>query len=254
MMLHTVRMGLIHVGDNLVDVILKALTEQNLSLGDNDVLVLASKVVAYAQGRVVKLDEVKPSERALELAKKFSLQGELAELILREADTIYGGVEKAVLTLKNHVLTVNAGIDCKNAPLGCVVLWPQNVREIAKQLREDIIRKTGKKVGVMIVDSGLIPLRKGTIGLALAVAGFKPVEDYRGQRDLYGRKIMITRHAVAEDLASAAHLLMGEASEEKPVVLIKGAPLKFDDKVYGPEDLALPLEECVFMNSFQQAL
>jgi len=248
--LYAVKTRVIHVGDNLVDLVLKALTEQNLLLEDNDVLVFASKIVAYAQGRIVKLDDVKPSKRAVELAERFSIRSELAELILREANAVYGGVEKAVLTLKNHVLTVNAGIDNKNAPLGCVVLWPENVKETAKQLREEILHKTGKKVAVLIVDSGLMPLRKGTMGLALAVAGFKPVEDYRGQSDLYGREIVITQHAIAEDLASAAHLLMGESSEKTPIVLVKGAPLKFDDGVYGPEDLALPSSQCVFMNAF----
>jgi len=251
MRLYAVKTGFIRVGDDLVDVVLKALSEQNLLLDDNDVLVFASKIVAYVQGRIVKLKDVKPSRKALELAEKFSINGELAELILREADAIYGGVEKAVLTLKDHMLTVNAGIDNKNAPLGCVALWPENVRDTAKQLREELFRKTGKRVAVMIIDSGLIPLVRGTVGLALAVAGFKPIEDYRGLRDLYGKEVLITQHAVAEDLASAAHLFMGEASEETPIVLVKGAPLKFDDEVYGLEDLALPQRECVFMRTFK---
>ncbi|MBS7646971.1 coenzyme F420-0:L-glutamate ligase [Candidatus Bathyarchaeota archaeon] len=250
MKLYAIRTKLVRIGDNLVDIVLKALSEQKLPLEDNDVLVFASKIVAYAQGRIVKFGDVKPSKMAVELAEKFSLRKEFAELILREADVIYGGVEKAVLTLKNHVLTVNAGIDNKNAPLDHAVLWPENVKETAKQLREEILRRTGKKVAVMIVDSGLIPLRKGTIGIALAVAGFKPIEDYRGLKDLYGKEIVITQRAVAEDLASAAHLLMGESAERNPVVLVKEAPLKFDDGFYGPEDLALPNNQCVFMSAF----
>jgi coenzyme F420-0:L-glutamate ligase len=253
MRLYPVKTGFIHVGDNVVDVALKALSGQNLSLEDGDVLVFASKIVAFMQCRIVKLDDVKPSRKALELAEKFSIKGEVAELILREADVVYGGVEKAVLTLKNHVLTVNAGIDNKNAPLNHVALWPEKLKETAKQLREEIFQKTGRNVAVMIVDSGLIPLRRGTVGLALAVAGFKPIVDFRGQRDLYGKEIIITQHAVAQDLASAAHLLMGEAVEETPIVLVKGAPIKFDEGVYGPEDLALPPSECVFMNAFQRS-
>jgi len=253
MRLYPVKTGFIHVGDNVVDVALKAFSGQNLSLEDGDVLVFASKIVAFMQCRIVKLDDVKPSRKALELAEKFSIKGEVAELILREADVVYGGVEKAVLTLKNHVLTVNAGIDNKNAPLNHVALWPEKLKETAKQLREEIFQKTGRNVAVMIVDSGLIPLRRGTVGLALAVAGFKPIVDFRGQRDLYGKEIIITQHAVAQDLASAAHLLMGEAVEETPIVLVKDAPIKFDEGVYGPEDLALPPNECVFMNAFQRS-
>ena len=251
MRLYAVKTGFIRIGGDLVDVALKALSEQNLSLDDNDVLVFASKIVAYAQGRIVKLDEVKPSRKAVKLAEKFSIRSELAELILREADAVYGGVEKAIITLKNHALTVNAGIDNKNAPLGYVALWPKNIKETAKKLREELFHKTGKKVAVMIIDSGLIPLVKGTVGLVLAVAGFKPIEDYRGLRDLYGKEVLITLHAVAEDLASAAHLLMGESSEETPIVLVKEAPLKFEDGVYSLEDLTLPHRECVFMKTFK---
>ncbi|MGB9713445.1 MAG: coenzyme F420-0:L-glutamate ligase, partial [Candidatus Bathyarchaeales archaeon] len=174
MKLYAIKTRLVKVGDNLVDIILEALKEQNIPLENNDILVLTSKIVAYAEGSLVKLSEVKPSEKAKELAEKFSLQQELAELILQEAEKIYGGVEKAVLTLKNGVLTANAGIDNKNAPIGYVSLWPKNAREVAKSIREEIKRKTDKIVAVLIIDSGLAPLRKGTVGVALAVAGFKP--------------------------------------------------------------------------------
>ena len=102
---------------------------------------------------------------------------------------------------------------------------------------------------MVVVDSGLIPLRIGTVGLALAVAGFVPVKECRGKKDLYGKPIMITRHAVADDLASAAHLLMGEASEKTPVVLVKDAPVDFDDNVHGSAEMMMPFKECIFMNT-----
>jgi F420-0:gamma-glutamyl ligase len=104
---------------------------------------------------------------------------------------------------------------------------------------------------VIVVDSGLIPLRIGTVGLALAVAGFNPIREWRGRKDLYGRTILITRHAVADDLASAAHLLMGEAAEKTPVVLIKDAPVDFDDDVHASEEMMMPFRECIFMNAFK---
>jgi coenzyme F420-0:L-glutamate ligase len=247
--LYAVKTRLVKTGDNLVEVVLEALKEQKLTLEDNDVLVLTSKIVAHVEARLVNLNEVKPSEKAKELAKKFSLQQEVAELILREADKVYGGVEKAVLTLKNGVLTANAGIDKKNVPEGYVALWPKKARETAKKIREEIKRKTGKTIAVLIVDSGLAPLRKGTVGVALAVAGFKPIEDYRGREDLYGKKLTITQHAVADNLASAAHLLMDEAAEKTPIVLVKDAPLSFDEKAYGTEDMAISHDECIFMKA-----
>lgn len=251
MRLYTVRTGIVKTDENVVEVILDSLKRQNLLLEDGDVLALASKIVAYAEGRVAKLSNVKPSGEAKELAKKFSLQPEFAELVLREADKIYGGVERAVLTLKNGVLTANAGIDNKNVSVGSVVLWPKNTKEWAKHIREEITRKTGKKIAVLIVDSGLVPLRLGTKGLALAVAGFKPVIDLRGEKDIFGKPLVITRHAVADDLASAAHLLMGEAAEKTPAVLIKDAPVVFDGCAYGSADMMISPDECIFLNAFK---
>ena len=250
MRLYAVKTRVIKTGDDPVEVILQSLREQNLTLEDNDILAVTSKIIACAEGRVAKLSDVKPSDKAKELAQQFSLQPEFAELILREADKIYGGVEKAVLTLKNGILIANAGIDNKNSPIGFAVLWPKNAEKWAMRIREEIKRKTGRKVAVLIVDSGLIPLRIGTVGLALAVAGFKPIKDCREEKDIYGKPLVITRHAIADSLASAAHLLMGEAAEKTPIVLIKDASVDFDDGVYGPADMMMPFKECIFMNAF----
>jgi len=250
MRLYAVKTRVIKTGDDPVQVILQSLREQKLKLEDNDILAVTSKIIAYTEDRLVKLSDVKPSDKAKKLAQQFSLQPEFAELILREADKIYGGVEKAVLTLKNGILTANAGIDNKNAPIGFAVLWPKNAEKWAMHIREEIKRKTGRKVAVLIVDSGLIPLRIGTVGLALAVAGFKPIKDCRKEKDIYGKPLVITRHAIADSLASAAHLLMGEAAEKTPIVLIKDAPVDFDDGVYGPADMMMPFKECIFMNAF----
>jgi coenzyme F420-0:L-glutamate ligase/coenzyme F420-1:gamma-L-glutamate ligase len=249
MRLYAVKTRIIKTGDDTVEVILQSLQKQNLKLEDNDILAVTSKIVASAEGRVAKLSDVKPSERARELSRQFSLQPEFAELILGEADKIYGGVEKAVLTLKNGILAANAGIDNKNAPKDYAVLWPSDAKKWATHIRGEIKRKTGKNSAVLIVDSGLIPLRMGTTGLALAVAGFKPVKDCRGDKDIYEKPLIITRHAIADNLASAAHLLMGEVAEKTPVVLIKDAPVDFDDNVYGSADMMMPFKECIFMNA-----
>jgi coenzyme F420-0:L-glutamate ligase/coenzyme F420-1:gamma-L-glutamate ligase len=250
MRLYTIKTDVVETGDSISEVVLEALKGQGLQLKDGDILALTSKIVACAEGHLAKLSEVKASEKAKELAKKFSLQPEFAELILREADRIYGGVEKAILTLKNGVLTANAGVDNKNAPFGFAVFWPHDIQGWAKRIRDEVLGKTGRQVGFLIVDSGLVPLRVGTCGLALAVAGFKPVIDCRGERDIFGKPLVITRRAVADDLASAAHLLMGEAAEKTPVVLIRDAPVVFDDGIYGSDDMMLPFSKCIFMSVF----
>jgi coenzyme F420-0:L-glutamate ligase len=254
MRLIAVKTRVVKSGDDLVELVLKSLKAQGLQLEEGDVLALTSKVVSFSEGRIVKLSDVKPSEEANRLAKEYSLKAEFAELILREADRICGGVEKAVLTLKSGVLAANAGIDNKNTPSDYAVLWPKNPEASARKVRDRIKRRTGKNVAVMIVDSGLAPLRIGTTGLALAVAGFKPIRDNRGSKDLFGKPILITRQAVADDLASAAHLLMGEATERTPVVLIKEAPVDFDDGIYGSADMMMPSNECIFMGALDKHL
>jgi coenzyme F420-0:L-glutamate ligase len=250
MIIYALKTNMVKTGDNIVDVVLEAIKNANLALEDNDIIALASKIIAHAEGRIVRLDNVKPSKEAEKLAKKYSLQPELAELILHEADKIYGGVEKAILTLKNGVLAANAGIDNKNAPAGHAILWPKDPKKSAKEIRDEIENRTSKKVGVLIVDSSLIPLRIGTVGLALAITGFKPIKDHRGKKDIFGRQIVITRHAIADDLACVAHFLMGEASERIPIVLIRGAQVEFDEGVYGGADMMMPIKECIFMKTF----
>ena len=249
--LYPLKTRTVKVGDKLIELILRSMKTQKLKFEEKDILVLTSKIVSYSEGRVVKLRDVKPSEKGRRLAKQYALEPEFAELIIREADQICGGVEKAVLTLKHGILIANAGIDSKNAPSGHAVLWPADPEKTVRELKKQILENTGKRVAVMIVDSGLIPLRIGTIGLGVAVAGFKPIKDDRGRPDIFGRKILITRQAVADDLACAAHLIMGESTQKTPAVLIRDAPVNFDDQVYGPKTMMMPFKECLFMNALK---
>lgn len=243
--LYAIRVRLLRKKGNLVDNLLEALEHQDLRIDFNDVLAVASKVVATAQNRLVKLESVQPSSAAKCLAKRFDLEPSFVEVVLQEADVVYGGVPKALLTLKDDIITPNAGVDYKNAPSGHVALWPKSPYEAAERIRKEILEKAGKKVGVIIVDSRVTPMRMGTIGLALAVAGFEPVRDYVGKRDLYGKTVTITRHAVADDLASAAHLLMGESAERTPAVLIKDAPVALSEKV-DRKSILIPRDQDLF--------
>jgi coenzyme F420-0:L-glutamate ligase len=240
---------LIGFGDNLTDVILEALSSQGLEIEDKDLLAIASKAVAVAQNRLVKLSSVKPSERAMRLAEKYELEPSFAEVVLQEADEVYGGVARTLLTLKNDMLVANAGVDRKNAPQGYAILWPSNPHESAEKIRREILAKTGRRVGVLIIDSRVTPLRMGTTALALGVAGFKPIRDCRAERDLYSKRVHITRHALADDLASAAHLLMGETATRTPAVLIRNAPVTFSE-ASDSDFMTIPAEQCLFIKSF----
>jgi len=245
MQLFRVNTKLIKPGDNLVKIILEALDRQKLTIEDGDLLAITSKVVATVEGRLKKLSSVKPSEKAKKLAKQYDLEPSFVEIVLQESKLIYGGVSKALLTLKNNALTANAGVDHKNVPKGYVALWPKNPQKSAEKIRKEMLEKTGKQVGVLIIDSRVTPLRMGTTGFALGIAGFEPLRDYRFDKDLCGNSISITRHAIADDIASAAHLLMGESSEQTPVVLVKNAPVELCDKV-DPKSTIIPKKECLF--------
>ena len=243
---------LIEPKDDLVAALIQAVEIQGLRLDDGDIFAISSKAVASADGRIVKMNTVSVSKRAEELAKKYSLEPEFVELVLGEADKVYGGVDRAILTLKDNALAINAGVDHKNVPADCAALWPSNPQRRAESLRKEIRRRVGKDVGVLLVDSSVAPLRMGTRGVAIGAAGFKPIEDHRGERDLFQKPLLITRHAVADDLASAAHLVMGQGSERTPAALIRGAPVTF---VAGTnvDEMKISPDKCVYMRAFRVA-
>ena len=234
--------------DDLTNILLKSMKKENLKFEDGDILAVASKALVAADGCFVQLKKIVPSEKARRLAKKYSLAPEFVELVLQESDQVYDGVYKAILTLKNHILAVNAGIDQKNAPIGYVALWPSNLQGWANQIRNEIHQRAGKKVRVLIIDSQVAPLRMGTRGIALAVSGFKPVNDLRGRKDLYGKRLIVTRHSIADDLASVAHLVMGESDEKIPAVIIRNAPVVLAGGDVNSDDMTISPNECVFIS------
>ncbi len=241
---------LIKPNDDLVTILIDAAKRQGLKLNDGDILAITSKAVASADGRIVKMKDVTVSRKAEKLAKKHSLEPGFVELVLREADKIYGGVEKAILALKDNVLAINAGVDHKNVQVGCAALWPLDPQRRAESLQEDIKRRLNKNVGVLLVDSSVAPLRLGTRGVALGAAGFKPISDRRGERDLFQKPLLITRHAVADDLASVAHLVMGQADERTPAALIRGAPVDFVGSA-SIDEMKISPDKCVYMKAFR---
>lgn len=246
MLLIPVKTKLIKPGDDLVTVILSSLKENKLNLKDRDILFIASKVASIVEGRIINLKSVTASLKAKEIAKEVDLDERQVELILKHSEKVYGKVHKALLTLKNNFLIANAGIDKSNCKIDEVVLWPSNPQKSAEKIREEIFKRTKKRVGVVIVDSRTTPLRWGTIGLALGVAGFHPVKDYRFKKDIFGNILQITLQNLADDLACAAHALMGEANEKTPIVLARDAPVKFSNKI-NAESVFIPPDKCLYM-------
>jgi coenzyme F420-0:L-glutamate ligase len=240
---------LVKPGDDFTWLLIKA-AEQAEGFKDGDVLVVSSKVVATAEGRLVELSKVKPSKRAESLAKQSGLPVEFVEVVLQEADEVLDSVEGAILTVKAGLLCANAGADQSNAPPGFVVLMPENSDSSAEKLRRAILERVGAKVGVVIADSSVKPLRLGTVGQAVGVAGLEPVVDCRGQPDLHGRTLRITFRAIADQLATAAQILMGEGSERVPAVVVRDSGMKIVD---GPKSSPkVPPEKDLYSKLFRK--
>ena len=216
---------LVRPGQNLNDIVVRAIEKRNLQLERSDVLALASKVVSLCEGRVVRLGDVQVSARARRLAKRWNVDERVSSIVLDEADSVLGGVRGFLLTIKNGILTANAGVDLKNSPQGTATLWPKNPDLSARRLRKFLERRYGARLGVEIVDSRVTPLRLGTVGLAIGISGFQPVLDERRKPDLYGRKVRVTQSNIADDLASSAHMLMGETRERIGAVVLRNVPV-----------------------------
>ncbi len=217
-------------------------------LRDGDILVVSSKFIAVSEGRVVDLSTVVPSDHAASMARRMSISPELCELVIRESDETIGGVTGFMLTLKEGLLTPNAGIDKSNIEHGKVVLYPRSPLESARALVEEVRFRRGVEIGVVVSDSRLMPTRKGTVGVALAAAGMEAIVDLRGRPDLFGNVLKVTSQAVADDLCSGAQIVMGEANESVPIVLVRGLTTSAG-KTYRMSSFAVDPEQCVYMRS-----
>jgi len=153
-------------------------------------------------------------------------------------------------TVKNGIITANAGVDLKNSPAGTVTLWPRDPDATARRLRMHLERRYGVPLGVEIVDSRVTPLRLGTVGLAIGSSGFSPVRDERGALDLYGRRVRFTQLNLADDLAACAHLLMGETRTRTGAVLIRKAPISRSDD--DSRVIRLSMEKCLIGSCFNK--
>jgi coenzyme F420-0:L-glutamate ligase len=218
---------------------------------DGDILVLAETAVATSEGNVIYLADIAPSPRARELAEKYQMDPETAEVVLRESDSIVGGIPGFLLCMKRGTLLPNAGVDASNAPPGCVTPLPASPDESARRIRNEIRQVTGARIGVIIADSRTHAMRAGCSGVAIGCSGIPSVIDDRGRSDLFGRKLEVTKRAVGDNITSAAELVMGEADECTPAAIIRGLGLPVSDDFTGVESIAA--DECLFMGVFARS-
>jgi coenzyme F420-0:L-glutamate ligase/coenzyme F420-1:gamma-L-glutamate ligase len=222
---------LIRPGDDLADILLAALDAAGLTLADGDILVLAQKIVSKAEGRLVNLQTVVPSRAAQELAIRTEKDARLCELILRESREILR-IRPGTIIVEHRLgfVCANAGIDHSNvrgengAPEDWVLLLPEDPDRSAAALRRRLEDASGKRLGVMIIDSHGRAWRLGITGTCIGLSGLPALVDKRGDPDLFGFRLRITQIAAADELAAAASLMMGQADEGIPAVHARGFP------------------------------
>jgi coenzyme F420-0:L-glutamate ligase/coenzyme F420-1:gamma-L-glutamate ligase len=236
--------GEVKAGDSVASLICDACSRQQIGLLDDDVVVVAQKIVSKAEGRTICLDDIQPSARAIELAEQLGKEPELVEVILRESREIVRVGGRALIVETHHgFICANAGVDQSNVGPRQVALLPKDPDSAAREIRTEIQRRTGKKPPVIISDSFGRPWRLGTVDVAVGVSGLKPIKDERGMMDRYGYRLKAAVAAVADEIAAAAELVMGKR-DGVPVVIVRGCEIEREDG--SVRDLLRPEAEDLF--------
>ena len=238
---------LITEGNDLAELICYAAKKQNTPIQEKDVVVITHVAVSKAEGNIANLDEVSPSERAKEIAQQTNKEPALVEIILRETKEIVRIRPNSLITeTRNGIVCANAGVDRSNIEgERNIVLLPEDPDVSAQKIRKKIKKLTGCDVAVIISDTHGRPFRMGEINIAIGVAGIKPIRDRRGEKDLFGYVLRIKKTAVADELASAAELVIGQADEGIPVAIIRGYRYQATEKASAVE-LTRPKEKELF--------
>jgi len=238
---------LIRKGDDLAKLIFEATRKQKMLLQEKDVIVVTHVAVSKSEGNIVNLDEVAPSRRAEEIARQTGKDPALVEVILRETEDIVRlGNNSLITETKNGIVCANAGVDKSNIEGDRnVVLLPKNPDASAQRIRREISKLSGCDVAVIVSDTHGRPLRMGEINVAIGVAGLKPIRDRRGEKDLFGYVMKIKQTAVADELASAAELVIGQTNEGIPAAIIRGYDYLADENV-SARSLTRPKEKDLF--------
>ena len=244
------------IDQDIVKLILTTLEENKVSLVNNDILIIASKIISTIEGCQVKISDIKNIRKeAIEAARIARLNPEFVEIVFREADEVIGAVPGAVLALKDGVLQANAGVDQSNSGgEGFLITLPKNSIKTTEMIRKEIESRLNIKIGVIIADSKTHPLRRGTSGFALGVSGFSPIINDRGSSDLFNRPMRITTRAIADNLVCGSEILMGESHERIPIVIARGYEeipfMEVTDTIVNNAQMKMDPLKCIYMGPF----
>ena len=231
-------------GDDIAGAIAQAVRAHDMRIAEDDIFVVAQKIVSKAEGRIVSLDQVAPSERARAWAQEWNKDARVVELVLRESKRIVRMERGVIITETRHgFVCANAGIDVSNAETETAILLPDDPDASARALHVALSKVFACHVGVIVSDTFGRAWREGLVNVALGVAGLSALIDYRGQTDANGKTLQATVIAVADELAAAAELVMGK-SDRIPVAIIRGA--KIANRSGSGADLIRPAEKDLF--------
>jgi len=239
---------LVEAGDDLASLIIAAAKSNDVEIEDGDILVVAQKVVSKAEGRIVRLDLIKPSKKAMEIAEETGKDPRIVELVLRESKRfLKASPQILIVEDKRNIVNINAGIDKSNVRgANRYALLPVDSDKSARNLRSRIAELTGRSVGVIISDSYSRAFRRGQVNFAIGLAGVDPFVDYRGTTDLFGYVMRVKFSAVVDELAGAGELVMGQGKEAIPVAVVRGLERKSPGTRSSFKDLVITEEEDLF--------
>jgi len=238
---------------DIFEALLETLEKNKVKLLENDVLVISTKYISNSQGRIINSNNIKVSKKGSKISKKFQMKPEIAEIILRETDKIFGGIAGFVITSAENIMAPNGGIDKSNAKKDQVILYPKNPFLIAEQIRRKVFLKFLIHIGVILVDSRLMPARVGTSGVAISCAGIEPVLDMKSKKDLDGNPLKVTFQAVIDNIATIANHKMGEGAESKPFAIVRDSGAQLTDRKISISEMAISPDQCVYVRGLANA-
>lgn len=241
-------MPIVTNGDRLANLICEAAEKQETSIKNDDIIIITHVVVSRSEGHTIDLNTVNPSNFARLIAKKTDKDPALVEVILKESQRIVRIRNGNLITLTKHgFICANSGVDKSNVPGDrTVALLPKDPDKSAQKIRQDIRKITGKTVAIIISDTHGRPLRDGEINITIGVAGLVPIRDRRGEKDLFNYVLKVKRTAIADELASAAELVIGQTNEAIPAAIIRGYTFEKSEEAT-TKDMLRPLEKEVFL-------
>ncbi|MCE7699108.1 MAG: coenzyme F420-0:L-glutamate ligase [Methanobacterium paludis] len=217
------KIPLIKENDDIAKIILDSMDLEGIEILDGDIFVIAETAVSKSEGTIIDLNSITPSKRAFELSKKTGKKPEIVEAIIQESNEIIKvGPDFIISETKHGFVCANAGIDESNVDGGLATPMPVDPDKSASDIRIKLENAAGSEIAIIISDTQGRAFREGAVGTAIGISGMEALWDRRGENDLYGRELETTSIAVADELASAASIIMGQADEGIPVVIIRG--------------------------------